>query len=86
MPALVALAMLVLAALGSPSAGPVARNIETSALTASRLEIVVVEERDCLYCRLFRRDLFPPMPPPPAPATYPCAFSMRASWRRAGSA
>jgi thioredoxin-related protein len=74
MPALIALALLVLAALGSPSAGPVARNIETSELTASRLEIVVVEERDCLYCRLFRRDLFPAYAASPRAREVPMRF------------
>jgi thioredoxin-related protein len=74
MPALVVLAMLVLAALGSPSAAPLARDIETSALAASRLEIVVVEERDCLYCRLFRRDLFPAYAASPRARDVPMRF------------
>ena len=71
---LVALAMLVLAALGSPSAGPVAHDIETSALAASRLEIVVVEERNCLYCSLFRRDLAPAYAASPRARQVPMRF------------
>jgi thioredoxin-related protein len=74
MPALVALTTLVLAALGLPSAAPLGRDIETSALAASRLEIVVIEERDCLYCRLFRRDLFPAYAAPPRAREVPMRF------------
>jgi len=84
MPALLSLAMLLLAAIPSPSAVPAGGDIETSALAPSRLEIVVVEEPNCLCFSLFRRDLFPAYAG--SPARCPCAFSIRASWSRAGSA
>jgi thioredoxin-related protein len=75
MPALLSLAMLVLAAIASPSAGPVSGgDIETSALAPSRLEIVVVEEPNCLYCSLFRRDLFPAYAGSPRAREVPMRF------------
>ncbi len=74
MPALVTLAMLLLAALGSPSAGAAMHDIETSALATSRLEIVVVEEPNCLYCSLFRRDLYPAYATSPRAREVPMRF------------
>jgi thioredoxin-related protein len=74
MPALIALLMLVLAALGLRSADPATRASGTSALAASRLEIVVVEERDCIYCQLFRRDLFPAYVASPRARAVPMRF------------
>jgi hypothetical protein len=73
MPALVTLAMLLLA-LGSPSAGPASHDIETSALAPSRLEIVIVEEPNCLYCILFRRDLYPAYAASPRAREVPMRF------------
>lgn len=74
MPALFSLAMLALAALASPSAVPAGSDIETSALAPSRLEIVVVEEPNCLYCTLFRRDLFPAYAASPRAREVPMRF------------
>jgi len=74
MSALLSLAMLVLAAIASPSAAPAGADIETSALTPSRLEIVVVEEPNCLYCSLFRRDLFPAYAVSPRAREVPMRF------------
>ena len=34
-------------------------DLETSALPDSRLEILVVEIDNCIYCGLFRRDVAP---------------------------
>jgi len=48
--------------------------METSALAASRLEIVVVMERDCFYCLLFRRDLFPAYAASPRARDVPMRF------------
>ncbi len=74
MPSLIALLMLALAALSSRSAHPAAPDSETSALAASRLEIVVVEERGCFYCLLFRRDLFPAYVASPRSREVPMRF------------
>ena len=71
---LLSLALLALAAIASPSAVPAAGNIETSALAPSRLEIVVIEEPNCLYCSLFRRDLFPAYAGSPRAREVPMRF------------
>jgi thioredoxin-related protein len=74
MSAFLSLAMIVLAAFASPSATPAGGDIETSALAPSRLEIVVVEEPNCLYCSLFRRDLFPAYAGSPRAREVPMRF------------
>ena len=74
MPPFLSLAMIALAALASPSATPGGGDIETSALAPSRLEIVVVEEPNCLYCSLFRRDLFPAYSGSPRAREVPMRF------------
>jgi thioredoxin-related protein len=74
MPPFLSLAMIALAALASPSATPAGGDIETSALAPSRLEIVVVEEPNCLYCSLFRRDLFPAYAGSPRAREVPMRF------------
>jgi thioredoxin-related protein len=74
MPSLASLLMLALAALGSRSSDPAASDSETSALAASQREIVVVVERDCFYCLLFRRDLFPAYVASPRSREVPMRF------------
>ena len=74
MPSLIASTMFALAALASPPAGSATPDIETSALGAPRLEIVVVEEPNCLYCALFRRDLFPAYVASPRSREVPMRF------------
>ena len=71
---LIASFVFALAALASTSASPAMPDIETSALAASRLEIVVVEEPNCLYCALFRRDLFPAYAASPRARAVPMRF------------
>ena len=74
MPSLIASIMFALAALASPPASSATPDIETSALGAPRLEIVVVEEPNCLYCALFRRDLYPAYAASPRSREVPIRF------------
>jgi thioredoxin-related protein len=74
MPSLIASIMFALAALASPLASSATPNIETSALGTPRLEIVVVEEPNCLYCALFRRDLYPAYAASPRSREVPMRF------------
>ena len=52
--------LLLLAALcAGPIPGRAVVDLETSALPDSRLELLVVEVDNCIYCRIFRRDVAP---------------------------
>lgn len=73
MPGLIALAIAALLALASPPGDP-AQGIETSALAASRMEIVVIEAPNCIYCSLFRRDLLPAYQASPRSRDVPLRF------------
>lgn len=70
MHSLIALLLLAVAAVDAPTTA----DIETSALGLPRLEIVVVEEPNCLYCTLFRRDLFPAYAASPRAREVPMRF------------
>lgn len=70
MHSLIALIALAVAAVGASSTA----DIETSALGAPRLELVVVEEPNCLYCALLRRDLYPAYAASPRAREAPMRF------------
>ncbi len=56
---IVASILLCAAALIVPKPARAALDLSSPALIRSELEIVVVEATDCIYCHLFRRDVWP---------------------------
>jgi len=49
----------ILAAVASTPAVHAVQHIDTSALPAPRMELIVIEVPGCFYCRVFRRNVLP---------------------------
>jgi thioredoxin-related protein len=58
----------------SAAPGRAERDLETSALPAGGLELLVVEIDNCIYCGLFRRDVAPAYTSSPRARAVPMRF------------
>lgn len=78
-PRLAAVALLALlpalgAMIAAPPASHAARPFETGSIDSGDMELVVLEVANCLYCRLFRRDVLPKYEASPRARRVPIRF------------